>query len=268
MEKDDLSYSLVMTAFIGRYGRFEAAAEKAFGRSGMATFTLAFDREQRHLPAEIADGLTRGEAEGIAQALQEAGAQVYVVPTAKVDGVKHRAVEVWPAKEARGFHFTEVDGMILTLLPLNARDNVRWSQERNPEAAPWQRERGINHQHPSHEWSREALRTAREFGDELVAALREAYPDRGFVLDYLCEQVSFYQRGDDAPEENEPSEEPLPETAYCDICKQQHPYRLRMEPDPEFPLADWGECVVCGAEILLRTWEVRVVVGPEQRETQ
>ncbi|GEM_PF-6230656 len=41
------------------------------------------------------------------------------------------------------------------------------------------------------------------------------------------------------------------------------PYHKRTEPDPEFPEADWGDCAMCGNEVLVAAPEALIPVGPE-----
>jgi hypothetical protein len=252
-------YSVVMTAFKGRHHQFERAVGELDGLRFIDTFSLALSPD-KHLPAELCDGKTLPEAEAIAAVLEGAGAAVVVVPTRAVEGVRHRAGEVSSTRSARGWHFTEVNGLICTLAALNARENADYLRRMHPDAEDWRLERSLNHQHPTHDYDREALRVAREMGADLAAALREAYPERRFVLDYLEEQVSFYQQRGNAPEGDTPPAEELPEVVRCERCEERRPYSLRTHPDAEFPKADWGECLACGAELLLRTCEIRVIV--------
>ena len=121
-------------------------------------------------------------------------------------------------------------------------------------------ERSINHQHPTHEYSRHGLRIARDMGADLSAALWKAYPDRGFVVEYWEEMISFYQRGGGAPEQDDPPTETLSDTTWCETCRTRKPYRANTTPDAEFPLAEWGVCAECEAELLIRTWHVRETV--------
>ena len=153
--------------------------------------------------------------------------------------------------------------MILILSPLNARENAEDTLQRAPNLQRCLLERALNHRHPTHDFNRAALREGRALGQSLTFALQEQYPDRGFVIDYLEEQISFYQRGEGAEEGNEPPRQTeLRPEEMCEQCQQNRPYTLRTSPDPEFPRADWGDCAVYGAEMLLRTWEIREVIGP------
>ena len=255
--EDQRGYSLVMSAFQGKYMPFKEAIERELLKEGIAAYSLCHDAEA--LPAEIAsclDGLT---APLIAEKLEEVGATVTVVPTCEVVGMRSYAEECWPNRSSGHWHFTEVDGLILTLTPLNARKNVRLLRERRSEAKPWQIEAALNHQHPTNDYSRHALRRASAMGADLTAALREAYPERGFIVDYWDEQISFYQQGNGAPEDDEPPTS-MPEKTLCEVCEVSRAYRLRLETDPEFPKADWGECAECGGEVLVRSWRLRTRV--------
>lgn len=143
-------YSLVMTAFQGKYMRFQEEAERQFGRKCLSAFCLCASGED-YLPSEIAAGLTYGQAARIAEALRVTGATIYVMPTGKVDGVLYRASECWPSRSAGRWHFTEVEEMVLTLTPLNARHNIRFMRRKHPDILPWQIENYLNHRHPTTE---------------------------------------------------------------------------------------------------------------------
>jgi hypothetical protein len=253
--------------FSGRYRVLNAAFEQAFGSGlGLFAFSLVFSGEA-HCPAEVAADLLEAEACRVAALLERAGATVTVVPTADVEAglvaVKRRHTEVWPTRvSSNGRRFTEFDGLILTLTPLNARENVAILRARDGSRPNWSIEAAVNHQHPTHDLDRNALRMAREMGADLSEALREQYPEHGFVIDYLEEQVSFYQRDPGAPEHDEPPAGAVTKEVYCPQCGRSRPYTLRTIPDAEFPNADWADCNVCGGEILLRTGRVRQVIGP------
>jgi len=261
--------SLVMTDFNGHLHALEAAGKAAFGPRGIpSVFSLAFDRQGRHLPAEIATGLTHEDAARLSSLFNEAGAAVVAVPTAEIDSgsfaVKRRRAELWPTRTAsNGWGFTEVAGMDLIVSPLNARDNAAYALQCTPNRPRWEVERGLNHMHPVHGFGRAGQREVRMIGRDLTLALQEQYPDCGFVLEYRDDLISFYQRGEGAEERDMPpdSTELLPE-AFCEQCQCHRPYTLRASPDPEFPHADWSDCAVCGTELLLRTWEIREVIGP------
>jgi len=255
--EDQRGYSLVMSAFQGEFRLFQEAMERELLKEGSAAFSLCFDVET--LPAEIASCLDGLSVSLIAEILEESGATITVVPTRDVVGVRSYAEEYWPDRSAGDWRFTEVDGVILTRTPLNARKIVRQLRERKSEAKTWQIEAELNHQHPTNDFSRHALRMAAKMGAELTSALREAYPERGFIVDYWDEQISFYQQGNGAPEHDEPPEA-MPEKALCEVCGVSRAYRLRSETDPEFPKADWGDCAECGGEVLVRSWRLRARV--------
>lgn len=237
---------------------FKNAAEREFGRVGVDVFSLCSGRD--FLPAEIATGLDADAARRIAAVLESTGASISVVRSRDVEGVRAYAEECWPDRSAGHWRFREVDGMILTPGSLNARSNVNRIRERHPEVRPWHIEIALNHQHPTNEYSRHALRVAREMGADLAAALHGAYPERRFVVEYWEEMVSFHQRADDASENDEPPTDPLPPKTFCEVCRGSHAYTLCPEADPEFPQADWGRCENCGEEVLVRTWKIRAIV--------
>jgi len=256
--EDQRGYSLIMSAFQGKYMPFKEAIERELLKEGIAAFSLCHDAEA--LPAEIASCLDGLSAPLIAETLEEVGATITVVPTRDVVEMRSYAEECWPNRSAGGWHFTEVEGLILTLTPLNARKTVRQLRERRSEAQPWQIEAALNHQHPTNEYSRHALRRAGAMGADITAALREAYPERSFIVDYWDEQISFYQAGHGAPEHDAPPPE-MRDKTWCDRCEGSRAYRLRSEADPEFPQADWGDCAECGGEVLVRNWRFRSLVG-------
>jgi hypothetical protein len=89
--------------------------------------------------------------------------------------------------------------------------------------------------------------------------------NRGFVVGvWLIVGVSFWQRGEGAPESGRLQHEPQHgDRVWCEHCHHQQPYRPRFEPDPEFPYATWGDCAVCGREVLVWSDEVLTPVGPD-----
>ena len=84
------------------------------------------------------------------------------------------------------------------------------------------------------------------------------------VSHVLGHSVSFYQRTQGAPTQNAaaPSRESPEEKVWCVQCDYQQPYRLRAETDTEFPEVEWGNCLVCGSEVLVASREVLRVIGP------
>lgn len=255
-------YSLVMTGFQGDSIEFHEVAKATFGRQGLDSWALCSrSRRERTLPAKIASQLSSEEAERIAEALRAAGAELEILPSASVTDVLFRTAECWPTRSVRDAHFTEVEGMVLSLPPISARRSVLSARENHPNSQPWMIEQFANHQHPTTDFSRHALRMAREAGEEVETALRIAYPEREFVLSYRNEQYSFYQRGNGAPEVA-PAAIPAydQETAHCETCNTRRRFQRIEEPDPEFPNALWGICCECGAELLLEANEVLVII--------
>src|SRR5260370_1154168 len=85
---------------------------------------------------------------------------------------------------------------------------------------------------------------------EIVAALKQAYPERIFVICYIEDQVSFYQRGNGAPETDIPARDEPRAKAFCETCRKGRPYRTHEGIDAEFLEADWGTCLECGDEVV------------------
>jgi len=153
--------------------------------------------------------------------------------------------------------FTEFNGMVLLESPDSAREGLRRWQERGLPFTRWRYERGVNHTHADMiAADREHVRQEVEIAAEFEAALRQAYPERDFVISHIpCYAVSFYQLMDDAPTEYVPPKEPVKEAAWCQNCQRSREYRLLPEPDAEFPWLRWGACLVCGNDIVLNHGE-------------
>ncbi|GAB4451922.1 MAG: hypothetical protein OHK0029_01950 [Armatimonadaceae bacterium] len=162
----------------------------------------------------------------------------------------------------KGMKFADVDGVVLRVFSDTDWDELRKEIATLPLKERWLFARGYNHDHPTTDFSRAALRTAREYGAELARKLQEQFPERRFVISYLEEQISFWQSAGEESEQDVPPGEPLPETAFCEACGLRQSYRVRFELDAEFPKANWGDCDTCGGELLLNTWEVRVPLVP------
>ena len=167
-------------------------------------------------------------------------------------------------EESTGFVFHEVGGIVSLCSPGNTLYQIDHLRRHDPNIRKWELEEFINHFHPQHEGEREGLRISREFVTQLVIALREAYPERNFVV--TChtwgEVVSFYEKTEGAPTESEPSTEPLPENIWCGICLKKISYRLRPDKNEEFPEATWAHCVECDSEILVGFGVTRTLTLP------
>lgn len=238
----------------------ENAFLAAFGQRGSA-FTLAFDREGKHLPCELAAGLSHDQAKARAALLQAAGAVLQLVPTSEVVGVKHRAEECWPTHQAlSGESFSLIDGLVLTLSPLNARENLAILRQRSPKIASWELELALNHQHPTHDFNRAALRIARRDGADCARDLQECFPKLSFVLVYRDELFSFCQRNNALPLGVVPKEPVEKKQGWCEHCQTRVGYLPRTTPDPEFPHARFADCGACGEELLLWTLDETVLV--------
>jgi hypothetical protein len=161
------------------------------------------------------------------------------------------------------FELADYDGMVLLACEAEA---ARARQDAVGSRAPWQYERGANHVHADmSESARVRVRQEVELAAAFEAALRRAYPERAFVISHIPGYaVSFYQQVEGAPVEDIPPDEPLKETAWCQRCQRPQPYRRSEQPDPEFPKVEWGQCTVCGDDVILRRGESLRVVLPSQ----
>jgi hypothetical protein len=174
-------------------------------------------------------------------------------------------------REEVPYSFNVVDGLVCELTDKAARAYITAARERDPSVKPWLIEAGMNHEHPGleDESARASMRTISKVAVELAIALRLVFPAREFVVDsdptnYV---LTYYQRGDGAPEEDEDPTEPLPEAIFCATCNAKTQYILRDTPDSEFPKAEWADCAACGAEMFVRAGVERTVVGPAGEST-
>jgi hypothetical protein len=159
--------------------------------------------------------------------------------------------------------FTEYEGMILLESVHAARQGMQRWQERGIPFSRWAYERGANHVHAEMSaLDREHVRQEIEIAAEFEAALRQAYPDRDFVLSHIpCYAVTFYQLLDDAPTETEVLKEVSSDPVWCQNCQKRRTWSALPNPDPEFPWLKWGACTVCGNDIVLGEIDVRRVIG-------
>lgn len=261
----DDKYSVIMTAFDGDWTDLARAAPSELGYGGGSLSALVV---RDGLPAEVAAFLPKDEAHLISTALEALGATTEVVDTASVADVKYRAYEFFTTHEGKRFSFTETDGMIFTLTPISARHTMKHLRESDADLENWELEYHINHEHVFgglDDTQRELIRQGYDLVEQLRQDLRAIYPEKMFVIshDLKGNIVSVYQAVEDAPKETMPPEDPNPEKIWCTHCGKMQPYQKRMEPDAEFPDADWGDCAVCGNEVLVTAPEVLILVGPE-----
>jgi hypothetical protein len=266
MDMSDGKYSVIMTAFDGNWIVLATSAPRELGYAGGSLGTLVLRDE---LPSEVAAFLTADEARRISTALEALGTKIEVVETANVADVKHRAYELFPTQEGKCFSFTEIEGMIFTLSPLNAWDLLQHLRESDAKLQNWVCEYQINHEHVGFSGldgtERELIRQGNDLVEQLKQDVRLIYPDRNFVIchDYKGSIIAFYQASEDAPKETRWLRERNPEKTWCPQCSRPQPYYKRTDPDAEFPEADWGDCAVCGNEVLVAAPEVLILVGPE-----
>lgn len=255
-------WSLVATDFAGSWTALDSAVPRIFGRPGLDVFALTV-RKEKQLPAEIADNLAWAEGKRVKAELAELGLTVELVPSIQVEDVRHRTAEVWPTRVARGFGFTEIDGMILTDAPISARENLARARERRGVLIPWRYERGANHRHAQMSLpAREHVRQEVAMVASLETALREAYPQRQFVVSHIpAYAVTFWQPASEYPA-CDFCDAPKEGKVWCQPCQRRQPYRPHEGPDAEFPRAEWGTCLACGNDVLVRTWEVMRLISP------
>lgn len=262
-------WSLVMTEFQGQatqWQQLDEAVPRIFGRRGLDVFTLVCGRDV--LPAELMASLSHQRALQTALNLESLGVKVEVVPTSQVKSVRHRAAEVWATHITDEFTFTEIDGMVFAAPALNARRNVAVLRRNHQDNwRDWQYERGMNHIHADASRielpPRERVRAEVKLAGQYENVLRMVYPDKHFVLSHIVgDSVTFYQASPEAPTADIAPENKGWEKIWCEHCHQQQPYSLRVEPDAEFPAAHWGDCLVCGSEVLVASGEILRLITP------
>lgn len=262
-DDNERKWSIVMSGFSGNWVEFGERAKRAFGRDGLDSFSLALFTNE-HLPSEIADGLSSEKAERIAAELRETGAEVSVLPTEQVANVYYRASEVWPTRCVGDTCFTEIDGMILSPSPINARENLALMRKLSPCLKAWELERSVNHFHPGiGESVDEEIAIQVAEAESLESDLRDAYPDRAFTISQVPghQQMSYWQTSLDSPREQfsyiEPSGKP-----WCWNCSRPREFEPGTYVDPRFPPLEWGKCKECGERIIVRSFEKLTFIEP------
>ena len=192
-----------------------------------------------------------------------------ILPAEAAKGFSHEAVTS-VANEAAGTHstdrvdFTEIEDMIFAVSAHVAHANLAILRPKS--YTPWQCERLINRICVDAGWTeltpKERIREELKLAVRYEQALAQQYPRKRFVLSHLLgHYLSFYQAAADAPIIDIPPTR-RDEKVWCVKCHRQQAYKPRSEPDLEFPKAEWGECVVCGDEVLVASWEVLRLIGP------
>lgn len=260
-------YSVIMTAFEGNWEKLEKAVPDIFGRKGLDVHTVV---HPDGLPSEVVAEVPRDKAERIASKLREYKAEVEITPTAEVAGVEHRAGDLWYSCVGEHFSFTEIENMVVTADPLGAKRHLDLVHRSYGEVSRCGFEDFFNHIHIAPLMTgmspREAVRNGNVIAEHLKHDLSTCFPGRRFVI-YLDpgEQVSFCQ-ADDAPTEQS-SVHRSQERAWCQHCMEMQTYIKRTGPDAEFPEADWGDCAVCGNEVLVAAPEALILVEPDETDT-
>jgi len=234
---------------------FLKKAEKVFGKQGLSLLGLIFATKE-HFPTEICCGLSEVDARRIASKLSGDDLAIAAKPTSELSGLKHRANEVWATRCAGGYHFTEVDGLIIILVPINARENVARMKSRNPGIKFWEIERALNHDHIAYNRPDDLnIDDSERDVEKLKTALRQAYPDIAFTISIRPGSImSFWQTTIDSPKEScildrrDESGE-----VWCHKCTQRQKYEKIDYVDDRYPNAEWGKCQVCGERIITQT---------------
>lgn len=212
----------------------------------------------KHLPAEIYTELPFEYAQDLVSQLSNTGAVFEIKRTSELSGLKHKASEVWASRCAGNYCFTELDGVISRLGPLNTRENIDRLRETNPNGATWAMERYINHIHVDIANSDdECIEAGEQAIAQLIEALRQAYPDRAFTVSHIPGSiVSFWQTTPDSPKEDcLPCENDThPGKAWCRNCRKYRGFHASSRKESKFK-AEWGCCVECGQEILVAPCE-------------
>jgi hypothetical protein len=160
--------------------------------------------------------------------------------------------------------FTEIDGMILGHIPLNARANLELYRAQGRFRSNWEYERGANHVHSDMSLpAREHVRREKAMVASLSEALRQAYLQKAFVIvHWFAYAVSFYQAVEGAPREGIRFDKEAAARGLCVTCQAARNWLVSQQPDSEFREAEWGTCESCGEDVLVRAPEVLTLIGP------
>ncbi|MEP6754102.1 MAG: hypothetical protein ABJA67_01270 [Chthonomonadales bacterium] len=259
---NQVGWSVVMTSFSGDFDKLHSGYAQIFGRRGLDVFSLAYGRDT--LPAELANRLTFSEATRITGQLMELGVTAETTESIYVGDLKYIADQVWATHSTDRFDFTEIDGLIIAASALNARQNLNVARKL-PGYTNWRIERALSHNHADASLMeylpRERIREELKLVDLYEKTLSEIYPDKRFAICHIMgRSVSFFQATEDAPHDDLPPTNMF-EKVWCETCHRQQPYAKRTEPDSEFPKAIWGDCSICGNEMLIDSWEVLKIIG-------
>lgn len=218
------------------------------------------------MPAELEAGVTESRAQEIAEELRDTGADIDVIPIGEVSNVRYRASEVWPTKCVESYCFTELEGLILILSAISARENLEHLKEIAPDAKPWMRESSLNHFHPGMvNKLEEGMLLEVEAISDLIHALEIAYPEHAFTIEHIPNsQVSFWQTTDDSPKEAyiEFNERYEHGHAWCQSCGKPQAYNDSKYVDERFPKAKWGTCAECGSLVIAKPFGQLTFIEP------
>ena len=164
--------------------------------------------------------------------------------------------------------FIEQDGMVLL-----KRGDVASYRERLQKTglyeSRWRYERSENHVHGKMSAiDRNHIQQELEIAADFTTALRQAYPERHFVITHIpVYAVSFYSVRDDAPATAGvyplPNQRDWEGQAWRQTCQGRRPYLGLPSPDPEFPFVEWGRCTECGNDVIINSdVEILTPIGP------
>ena len=269
---DGPGWSVVMTA-TGKLVDIEeinAITEQVLGRKGLDYYSLAFFRGE-DLPAEIANGLSRQQADDFVAKFSRLSIVAEAVPTSEVTDVKHWAWEVWADHYVQSHYFTEVEGLILTMYPIAARRCLARHSAKRPDSAPWQAEWLLNHEDlvgpPYNDMTEdETIEIADQKASKLHDALCEAYPHRAFTVEYSTSIVAFWQTTPDSPhEEYLCAEEKTSYEQFCQKCYERRLFRVNSKVHPRLEKAKWGNCEECGTEAIVLDCSKLTFIEPRSK---
>jgi hypothetical protein len=162
------------------------------------------------------------------------------------------------------FRFTVLQDGMICLAGQGQQADADRLRERDPSRPRWSIARALNHYHVDVDpaVARQGARDEREYARQLGEALRQAFPDRTFVISHFAGYaVSFWEWEAEGPQASIPPSDPPYPKVWCTRCHRHQAYTPRTEQDAEFPLVEWGDCKVCGNEVIERSGEDLTVVG-------
>lgn len=154
------------------------------------------------------------------------------------------------------YDFIEIDGLIL----IDTQSNYKRFKQLNPDATSWELERFLNHSHPGlglplHETIEEEIRAV----EQLEGMLKRTYPNLHFTISHTIgySEISFWQTTTDSPRDKCISVDLEQATgkAWCYNCGKPQNYRKSEHVDRRFEKVEWGICLECGEDLLIKSYE-------------